>query len=77
MSSLSEVNEKWDTSSSEEWAVSSKSILFLLYAGSSSSLVNPEGVLNFIEISHFSLTSDNEEKIILNDKNSFLHDNVD
>ena len=29
------------------------------------------------EISHFSLTSDNEEKIILNDKNSFLHDNVD
>jgi cell division protein FtsZ len=29
------------------------------------------------EISHFSLTSDNEDKIILNDKNSFLHDNVD
>ena len=29
------------------------------------------------EISHFSLTSDNDEKIILNDKNSFLHDNVD
>ncbi|MDC1063325.1 cell division protein FtsZ [Flavobacteriales bacterium] len=29
------------------------------------------------EISHFSLTSDNEEKIILKDKNSFLHDNVD
>jgi cell division protein FtsZ len=29
------------------------------------------------EISHFSLTSDNEKKIILNDKNSFLHDNVD
>ena len=29
------------------------------------------------EVSHFSLTSDNEEKIILNDKNSFLHDNVD
>ena len=29
------------------------------------------------EISHFSLTSDNDDKIILNDKNSFLHDNVD
>ena len=29
------------------------------------------------EISHFSLTSDNEQKIVLNDKNSFLHDNVD
>jgi cell division protein FtsZ len=29
------------------------------------------------EVSHFSLTSDNEEKIIFNDKNSFLHDNVD
>ena len=29
------------------------------------------------EMSHFSLTSDNEDKIILNDKNSFLHDNVD
>jgi cell division protein FtsZ len=29
------------------------------------------------EISHFSLTSDNEEKIVINDKNSFLHDNVD
>ena len=29
------------------------------------------------ETSHFSLTSDNEDKIILNDKNSFLHDNVD
>jgi cell division protein FtsZ len=29
------------------------------------------------EISHYSLTSDNEQKIVLNDKNSFLHDNVD
>ena len=29
------------------------------------------------EMSHFSLTSDNEDKIILNDRNSFLHDNVD
>jgi len=29
------------------------------------------------EMSHFSLTSDNDDKIILNDKNSFLHDNVD
>jgi cell division protein FtsZ len=29
------------------------------------------------ETSHFSLTSDNEDKIVLNDKNSFLHDNVD
>jgi cell division protein FtsZ len=29
------------------------------------------------ETSHFTLTSDSEDRIVLNDKNSFLHDNVD